>query len=265
MLSGVGLPIFLLSLQWPEGHVGLLRLREALPSGWSWHALRERIENVFLDHLTGIALGCFVLAISTIWGSAPLADSEASHATPSLAVAAVEPKTQEALRLLSERAEEASPLPEPAASRLTLSPQQERRALVNATSVSLSEAYDEREQREVVKDPAPAPSAPAKSSAWELSGKWGPTRAACGSNTAKTGWLPISITEREARAGETVCALREKRRLAGGWAVTASCASAEARWTSKVRLAVEGGKLRWTSERGSTVYVRCDRVNVAAR
>jgi hypothetical protein len=119
---------------------------------------------------------------------------------------------------------------------------------------------------EVGAEAAPSRSPDRNPKGWDLSGKWSPTRAACSPKiAAKTGWLPISISERDARAGETVCALTNKRRLGNAWKATATCSTADARWTSTVRLALEGGKLHWRSERGAQVYVRCDRTAVASR
>ena len=251
------------------GHVRcgpLHRANGTPPRRLEWRPSRKRVENFLLDHMAGLALACFTLAISIVWTSAVLRESEPSDRALSsaVAIAAYEPKQQQVLPIVPERDDDVSTPSTPAATTPALSPKQELEALLTATSASSSGA-DEEQEREVASQPAPTSLATAKSPAWEFSGKWGPTRAACASNAARAGWLPINITEREARAGDTVCAFGEKRRSGAGWALTASCSSADARWKAKVRLVVQGGKLHWSSERGSQVYVRCDRVNVAAR
>jgi hypothetical protein len=99
-----------------------------------------------------------------------------------------------------------------------------------------------------------------------LAGTWGPSPAACSARTAtRTRWLPMTITDREARAGETVCSFRRLSGTGNTWTARADCAGPRGRWTSSVRLRVEGGTLSWTSERGVQRYVRCDRLEVAAR
>lgn len=95
---------------------------------------------------------------------------------------------------------------------------------------------------------------------WMISGTWGPRPAACTRRSAaKTGWLPMVISERQARSGDTVCAFRNRMRESYGWRVSANCSAPKRRWTSKVRLAVAGSKLIWASERGKEAYTRCER------
>jgi hypothetical protein len=99
-----------------------------------------------------------------------------------------------------------------------------------------------------------------------LAGTWGPSPAACSARAAaRTRWLPMTITDREARAGETVCSFRRLSATGNTWTARADCAGPRGRWTSSVRLRVEGGTLSWTSERGVQRYVRCDRLQVAVR
>jgi hypothetical protein len=267
-IVGYGVMLSRLSLQPPEVRIGPLRRRKATrPIPFVWRPSRERVENFLLDHMAWLALACFALAMGTVWNSAMLRESEPSYhpLSSAVALAAYEAEDQQAPATVPELADEVSTPSAPAASTPSHSPKQDLAALITATSVSPLDAFEEREH-EVVTKPAPTSSAPAKSLGWEFSGKWGPTRAACSDGgAAKTGWLPLRVSEREARAGETVCAFRDKRRAGAGWVVNASCSTSQARWTAKVRLVVQGGKLHWSSERGSQVYVRCDRVNVAAR
>ena len=40
--------------------------------------------------------------------------------------------------------------------------------------------------------------------------------------------------------------------------ITSTCTDGRQRWTANIRLAVDGDRLVWSSERGSQTYVRCD-------
>lgn len=99
-----------------------------------------------------------------------------------------------------------------------------------------------------------------------LAGTWAPNRAACDRQiAARTGWLPMEISDRGAHAGQTTCSFRK---LVGGgseWTAVAECLGPRGHWTSKVRLQVAASSLTWSSERGVRRYVRCDRVQVASR
>ena len=110
----------------------------------------------------------------------------------------------------------------------------------------------------------PAPSAaatprPAASPAAEYVGTWGPTPAACGSPSRRRGYLPATITTDRARAGRTSCSFHDGRRTGNGWVMAADCSDRGRRWTSQVRLVVDGDRLTWTSSRGTAAYVRCSR------
>jgi len=41
------------------------------------------------------------------------------------------------------------------------------------------------------------------------------------------------------------------------WRLRAECASKTERWNANIRLMVSTSKLTWSSERGTTTYVRC--------
>lgn len=91
-------------------------------------------------------------------------------------------------------------------------------------------------------------------------GVWGPTAAACASAQAKRrGYLPAVIRSTSARAGKTACAFSDLRRTGNSWTMAASCRNGRQRWTSHVRLSVDGNRLTWSSERGAASYVRCAR------
>ncbi|MEH3146408.1 MAG: hypothetical protein PGN34_13895 [Methylobacterium frigidaeris] len=91
-------------------------------------------------------------------------------------------------------------------------------------------------------------------------GVWGPNAAACAARrSARGGFLPAIIQPNRAVAGRTTCRFGEVRRVGAAYVTAATCRSAGRRWTSNVRLTVEGHRLVWTSERGSTSYLRCGR------
>jgi hypothetical protein len=89
-----------------------------------------------------------------------------------------------------------------------------------------------------------------------FAGVWGPDPSACSARNTR-GYLPTVIDADGARAGETFCRFTSKKPVADGWDVVASCSNQRERWTSNVRLRLEGERLSWTSKRGSQAYVRC--------
>ena len=90
-------------------------------------------------------------------------------------------------------------------------------------------------------------------------GVWAPETSSCAAGNARKGLLPAIITERGARAGETSCVFKNKRRSKSDWRLLANCTNGPEHWSSNVRLAVKGDRLIWTSERGAQAYIRCRR------
>jgi hypothetical protein len=88
-------------------------------------------------------------------------------------------------------------------------------------------------------------------------GIWAPETSSCAAGNARKGLLPAIITERGARAGETSCVFKNKRRSKSDWRLLANCTNGPEHWNSNVRLAVKGDRLIWTSERGAQAYIRC--------
>jgi hypothetical protein len=108
------------------------------------------------------------------------------------------------------------------------------------------------------------PSSPRR--AWTASGTWAPSSRACSRRGAdKLGLLVMKLDENGAYAGDTTCSFGDKQPSGAGWSVVARCARAAQRWTSRVRLAVEGDKLTWSSEKGLQAYVRCPGAVMASR
>lgn len=93
----------------------------------------------------------------------------------------------------------------------------------------------------------------------DYAGVWGPNAAACGAKSRRRGFLPATITEDGAKAGRTLCHFRNSRRDGAGWLMAADCSDRGRRWTSQVRLVVDGDRLTWSSEKGPAAYVRCGR------
>jgi hypothetical protein len=110
--------------------------------------------------------------------------------------------------------------------------------------------------------PAPAQlSVPASAPrpAADYVGTWGPTAEACGAPSRRHGYLPATITPERARAGDTLCTFRDPHRSGNAWTMAAECGDRDRRWSSQVRLIVEGDRLTWTSAWGTSAYIRCGR------
>jgi hypothetical protein len=71
--------------------------------------------------------------------------------------------------------------------------------------------------------------------------------------------LPATITPERAKAGDTVCTFRDAHRTGNAWIMAADCGDRDRRWSSKVRLVVDGDRLTWTSAWGTSAYTRCNR------
>jgi len=82
-------------------------------------------------------------------------------------------------------------------------------------------------------------------------GGWGIDLAECRDS-------PIQITARRAEAFGTACEFNSTQRESSNvWRLRAECASKTERWNANIRFTVSTSKLTWSSERGTTTYVRC--------
>lgn len=90
-------------------------------------------------------------------------------------------------------------------------------------------------------------------------GVWGPTQAACQAPSRRHGYIQAKISVGGAKAGRTVCSFRDSRRTGNAWVMAADCSDRGRRWSSQVRLTVEGDRLTWSSAKGASAYVRCGR------
>ena len=107
--------------------------------------------------------------------------------------------------------------------------------------------------------PAAAPAPIPRVERAEYVGTWGPTEAACGRRSRRRGYIPATITPDRASAGRTICSFHDGRRVGNAWTMAADCADRGRRWSSQVRLVVDGDRLTWTSGKGTASYVRCGR------
>lgn len=90
-----------------------------------------------------------------------------------------------------------------------------------------------------------------------LAGKWAPHPSACADRGKKSAFLPLTLDERGARAGDTTCSFRKTDQAGSRWTLAATCTDAAESWNANIRLALAGRKLTWSSERGSQTYSRC--------
>ncbi len=100
---------------------------------------------------------------------------------------------------------------------------------------------------------------PAEAARAEFVGLWGPTQAACQAPSRRKGFIPAKITLTGAKAGRTICSFRDSRRAGNSWTMAADCSDRGRRWSSQVRLTVDGDRLTWSSAKGASAYIRCGR------
>jgi peptidoglycan hydrolase-like protein with peptidoglycan-binding domain len=129
--------------------------------------------------------------------------------------------------------------------------QRSRRALQEfraANGIGESDTWDEATQERLLRaQDAKA----ADTSDISFTGGWGIDVAECRDS-------PIKITARRAEAFGTACEFQSTQRESSNvWRLRAECASKTERWNANIRLTVSTGKLTWSSERGTTTYVRC--------
>jgi hypothetical protein len=101
---------------------------------------------------------------------------------------------------------------------------------------------------------APEPAALPDSS---IAGVWVPDASACSARAFREGLLPTVINMEGAWAGETFCMFKKRSQTEAGWTLTADCSNSRERWTTHVRLTVNGNRLIWASKRGTQAYTRC--------
>jgi hypothetical protein len=90
-----------------------------------------------------------------------------------------------------------------------------------------------------------------------IAGVWAPNAGSCSARNFRDGALPTVMNTDGAWAGETFCMFTHQQPTENGWKVVAKCSNPRERWTSNVRLTVNGNRLTWTSRRGTQTYTRC--------
>jgi hypothetical protein len=129
--------------------------------------------------------------------------------------------------------------------------QRSRRALQEfraANGIGEGDTWDEATQERLLTAPD---AKPANTSDISFIGGWGADVAECRET-------PIAITARRAEAYGTACEFNSTQRESSNvWRLRAECASKTERWNANIRFTVSTSKLIWSSERGTTTYIRC--------
>jgi Putative peptidoglycan binding domain len=129
--------------------------------------------------------------------------------------------------------------------------QRSRRALQEfraANGLGQSDIWDEATQERLLRAPD---AKAAKTSGISFIGGWGVDVAECRAS-------PIIITARRAEGSGASCEFHSSQReSSNAWRLRAKCSSNTERWNANIRLTVSTSKLTWSSERGTTTYVRC--------
>lgn len=88
-------------------------------------------------------------------------------------------------------------------------------------------------------------------------GIWATDVRGCSKRAKQHGLLQTVIAVGGARAGETHCSFNRKRQVGDAWSIAATCRDGHDRWAANIQLVVNGGRLTWTSERGTQSYLKC--------
>jgi hypothetical protein len=83
-------------------------------------------------------------------------------------------------------------------------------------------------------------------------GNWASDAAECRASSAG-----IHVGPGGAEGYGGACSFGSVQREGSAWRVRAACSASGTTWNANIRLAVSGDRLRWSSERGTAVYVRC--------
>jgi len=131
--------------------------------------------------------------------------------------------------------------------------QRSRRALQDfrvAQGLGDSAAWDDATQRRLFAAPEPRATLVSRPET-NFIGDWGVDAAECRQS-------PVTITTRGAETVGVACEFHSTRQeSSNGWRLQARCDNKTERWKANVRFTLSGNKLTWSSERGTTTYVRC--------
>ena len=120
-----------------------------------------------------------------------------------------------------------------------------------AQGLGQSDTWDEEVQQDLF-----SPVAARAPATGTFVGGWGINVDNC--RQAQDNRSPLRINTRGAEAFRTTCQFNStQRESANEWRIRASCADEHDRWNANIRLTLAGGRLTWTSERGTATYLRC--------
>jgi len=129
--------------------------------------------------------------------------------------------------------------------------QRSRRALQEfraANGIGESDTWDEATQERLLRA---SDAKPANRSEISFIGGWGVDVTECRDS-------PFTITARRAEGFGVSCEFHSSQReSSNAWRLRAECSNNTERWKANIRLTVSTSKLTWSSERGTTTYVRC--------
>ena len=117
-----------------------------------------------------------------------------------------------------------------------------------ANGIGGSDAWDEATQERLLTS---SDAIAANASDISFTGGWGVDVAECRKS-------PLTITAN--RATNTFAAYEfhsTQRDSSNVWRLRALCANNSERWNANIRFSISGSQLTWSSERGTTTYVRC--------
>ena len=117
-----------------------------------------------------------------------------------------------------------------------------------ANGIGDSDAWDEATQERLLTS---SDAIAANTSDISFTGGWGVDVAECRKS-------PLTITANRATNTFAACEFHSTQRESSNvWRLRALCANNSERWNANIRFAISGSQLTWSSERGTTTYVRC--------
>jgi peptidoglycan hydrolase-like protein with peptidoglycan-binding domain len=118
-----------------------------------------------------------------------------------------------------------------------------------ANGIGDSDTWDEATQERLLTAPD---AKAARTSDISFVGAWGVNAEECGKS-------PVKVTARRAAdAFGASCEFRSTERESSNvWRVRALCTNEGEHWNANIRFTLSGSKLTWSSERGTTTYLRC--------
>ena len=117
-----------------------------------------------------------------------------------------------------------------------------------ANGIGDSDTWDEATQERLLTS---SDAIAANTSDISFTGGWGVDVAECRKS-------PLTITANRATNTFAACEFHSTQRESSNvWRLRALCANNSERWNANIRFTISGSQLTWSSERGTTTYVRC--------